>query len=175
MGPDQATEIIQESMGKNMRTSGAEALQDVRPETSRSDGDAVGPKRPSGSSHRGSGARLEANAQTVLPSESGGEAGGGHGPRQEASEICANTRMDTGQSQVVEMKGNNFLRFSLTSIPLRFNVAPVNDITKAAEILGRLGGLAKSAKKTAAVRANGKKGGRPPRKKKTSGSLQNKG
>jgi hypothetical protein len=35
------------------------------------------------------------------------------------------------------------------------------DIHKAAAALGRLGGLAKSARKTAAVRENGKKGGRP--------------
>jgi hypothetical protein len=35
------------------------------------------------------------------------------------------------------------------------------DVKQAAAVLGRLGGLAKSAKKTAAVRENGKKGGRP--------------
>jgi hypothetical protein len=35
----------------------------------------------------------------------------------------------------------------------------------AAQSLGRLGGLAKSAAKTAAVRANGKLGGRPKKKK----------
>lgn len=35
------------------------------------------------------------------------------------------------------------------------------DVKAAAAVLGRLGGLAKSAKKTAAVRENGKKGGRP--------------
>jgi len=34
-------------------------------------------------------------------------------------------------------------------------------IAAAAAMLGRKGGLAKSAKKTHAVRANGKKGGRP--------------
>lgn len=32
--------------------------------------------------------------------------------------------------------------------------------------LGRLGGLKRSEKKTAAVRENGKKGGRPPKEKK---------
>jgi len=41
----------------------------------------------------------------------------------------------------------------------------VNEITKAAAMIGRLGGLAKSAKKAAAVRENGKKGGRPRKKK----------
>ena len=34
----------------------------------------------------------------------------------------------------------------------------------AAQSLGRLGGLAKSPAKTAAVRLNGKKGGRPKKK-----------
>jgi hypothetical protein len=37
----------------------------------------------------------------------------------------------------------------------------VDEITKAAATLGRLGGIAKSRKKTKAVRENGKKGGRP--------------
>jgi hypothetical protein len=37
----------------------------------------------------------------------------------------------------------------------------MNAITKAAQILGRKGGLAKSKRKTLAVRKNGKKGGRP--------------
>jgi len=37
----------------------------------------------------------------------------------------------------------------------------VNQISKAAAILGRKGGLAKSAKKAKAVRENGKLGGRP--------------
>jgi len=41
----------------------------------------------------------------------------------------------------------------------------VNEITKAAATLGRLGGLARSEKKAAAVRENGKKGGRPRKKK----------
>jgi len=35
-------------------------------------------------------------------------------------------------------------------------------ISAAAALFGRMGGLAKSAKKAKAVRANGKKGGRPP-------------
>jgi hypothetical protein len=35
---------------------------------------------------------------------------------------------------------------------------------EAAAIFGRLGGKAKSARKTAAVRRNGKKGGRPKKK-----------
>jgi len=39
------------------------------------------------------------------------------------------------------------------------------DIHAAAAALGRLGGLAKSAKKVAASRTNGKKGGRPRKKK----------
>jgi hypothetical protein len=38
-------------------------------------------------------------------------------------------------------------------------------MNKAAQSLGRLGGLAKSAAKTAAVRENGKLGGRPKKKK----------
>lgn len=38
-------------------------------------------------------------------------------------------------------------------------------MNKAAQELGRLGGLAKSAAKTAAVRANGKLGGRPKKPK----------
>ena len=40
-------------------------------------------------------------------------------------------------------------------------IALVNEVSKAAATLGRLGGLAKSAKKTDAVRQNGKRGGRP--------------
>lgn len=62
------------------------------------------------------------------------------------------------------MNNDNFVRISLTSVPLRFIVSPVNEITKAAALLGRKGGLAKSAKKAAAVRSNGKKGGRPKKK-----------
>lgn len=38
-------------------------------------------------------------------------------------------------------------------------------MNKAAQSLGRLGGLAKSAAKTAAVRENGKLGGRPKKPK----------
>jgi hypothetical protein len=37
----------------------------------------------------------------------------------------------------------------------------MTELSKAAALLGRKGGLAKSAKKTLAVRENGKKGGRP--------------
>lgn len=39
-----------------------------------------------------------------------------------------------------------------------------NDIQKAAAILGKKGGKSTSAAKVAAVRENGKKGGRPPQK-----------
>lgn len=49
----------------------------------------------------------------------------------------------------------------LTYLSGKRNVHHVDEITKAAAALGRLGGLAKSANKTAAVRKNGKKGGRP--------------
>jgi hypothetical protein len=40
-----------------------------------------------------------------------------------------------------------------------------NDLSNAAAALGRKGGAVKSERKTAAVRENGKKGGRPPKSK----------
>lgn len=40
------------------------------------------------------------------------------------------------------------------------------DVTTAAALLGRLGGLAKSKAKARAARENGHKGGRPPKRKK---------
>lgn len=63
-----------------------------------------------------------------------------------------------------ENKGNIVERFSLTSIPLGFNVAAVSSITEAAKLLGRRGGLAKSKAKVVAAQNNGKKGGRPRKK-----------
>jgi hypothetical protein len=109
MGPHKTTEIFQKGMGKNMRTSGAEAFQDVRLETPCGDGDAVGSKRPSGSSYRGSGARFEANAQTVLPSEPRSEAGSRPSARQEAIHICANSGVVTAKTQVIETMPNRVL------------------------------------------------------------------
>jgi hypothetical protein len=41
----------------------------------------------------------------------------------------------------------------------------MNAVSKAASIIGRKGGLAKSDRKTAACRANGRKGGRPAKVK----------
>mgnify|MGYP007016065973 CR=1 FL=1 len=45
--------------------------------------------------------------------------------------------------------------------PDRDYCVPVGDLREAAAALGRKGGRAKSARKTAAVRENGRKGGRP--------------
>jgi hypothetical protein len=45
--------------------------------------------------------------------------------------------------------------------PDRDYCVPVGDLREAAAVLGRKGGRAKSARKTAAVRENGRKGGRP--------------
>jgi hypothetical protein len=49
----------------------------------------------------------------------------------------------------------------LTNPSGRTNLANVDAITQAAATLGRLGGFAKSRKKRAAAKKNGKKGGRP--------------
>lgn len=46
------------------------------------------------------------------------------------------------------------------------NIPSMNEIQKAAQLLGRLAGRAKSARKAAAARENGKLGGRPPGSKK---------
>lgn len=59
----------------------------------------------------------------------------------------------------------NIFAEDLTEPKRKSTLAPVSEITKAAAMLGRRGGLAKSARKAAAVRANGKLGGRPPKKK----------
>lgn len=66
--------------------------------------------------------------------------------------------------QADENTPNLVERFFLTSLPLRFIVPSVSSITEAAKLLGRRGGLAKSKAKAAAVRQNGKKGGRPKKK-----------
>ena len=53
----------------------------------------------------------------------------------------------------------------MTSIPLRFSVSRMEEITQAAKVLGRLGGLARSRKKAKTSKENGKKGGRPRKPK----------
>lgn len=62
----------------------------------------------------------------------------------------------------------NLFAFPLTALPLGFTVKNVNrvpELSQAAKLLGRRGGLAKSAKKAEAARKNGKTGGRPKKRK----------
>lgn len=62
-----------------------------------------------------------------------------------------------------DSKENRVLFFPCNHIPLGFNVVSVTktEISQAAKMLGRRGGLAKSKAKVQAAKVNGKKGGRP--------------
>ena len=48
---------------------------------------------------------------------------------------------------------------------IKYRYMTTSELTKAAQLLGRKGGLAKTPKKGKAVRENGKLGGRPPKAK----------
>ena len=71
-------------------------------------------------------------------------------------------------SRDVDSKENKVLFFSCNPKPLRFILSSVaeNEMSQAAAILGRKGGKARTKAKIKAVRENGKKGGRPRKKRK---------
>lgn len=67
------------------------------------------------------------------------------------------------ENRDADSKGNKVLFFSCNHVPLGFKLQPVTqtDLSQAAKMLGRRGGLAKSKAKVKAAKENGKKGGRP--------------
>lgn len=67
--------------------------------------------------------------------------------------------------RVADSKANLGEGISLTVKPLGFIVSGVTDISEAAKVLGCKGGKAKTKAKIAAARRNGRKGGRPGKKK----------
>jgi len=77
-------------------------------------------------------------------------------------------RDKSSNSQVDETKANRNSIFLLTRKPLGFNVACMSsptDLSQAAAVLGSKGGKAKTKAKVKAARANGRKGGRPRKRK----------
>lgn len=68
-----------------------------------------------------------------------------------------------------DSKANKVLFFPCNHVPLGFTVQTVTqvDLSQAAKLLGRRGGLAKSKAKVKAAKENGKKGGRPRIKRAT--------
>lgn len=66
-------------------------------------------------------------------------------------------------SMDADSKGHKVLFFPCNHVPLGFRVQSVThtDLSQAAKMLGRRGGLAKSKAKVKASKENGKKGGRP--------------
>lgn len=72
--------------------------------------------------------------------------------------------------RAADSKDNKVLFFTCNHAPLGFKVQSVThtDVSQAAKLLGRRGGLAKSKAKVKAAKQNGKKGGRPRKQLKAS-------